>query len=57
MPTNPQGNHCANCGKELERMDVGVEALQWRHADGFFSCDGRRGHGDKYAEPAEAASD
>lgn len=43
--------NCKNCSKPI--VDTGniVPALKWIHADLYFSCDGRCGHGEKFAAP------
>jgi len=46
---------CKNCGKPIDHFpSIEIEGLQWKHSDGFYNCDGRRGHATTYAEPAEA---
>jgi len=48
---NAKTSLCKHCGKEVESMPTSVEALRWRHKDGYYNCDGRRGHSETCAEP------
>ena len=44
---------CKHCGKPI----VDNRPIQdWKHADGFYNCDGYRGHAETYAEPKEDSS-
>jgi hypothetical protein len=46
---------CKNCRKQIERTSSTISALEWRHEDGYFSCDGRRGHSETFADPLSGA--
>jgi len=45
---------CKHCGKPIDFFPgIQIEGLQWKHSDGFYNCDGNRGHSLNYAEPIE----
>ena len=45
---------CVHCGKPVEDTGSQLAALRWIHVDGFFNCDGNRGHSNDNAEPEKA---
>ncbi len=48
---------CRHCGKPIDHFpQIEIEGLQWKHSDGFYNCDGNRGHSMNYAEPAAPPS-
>lgn len=50
-PAKTKPEQCIHCGKEVRCTESVIPALKWRHVDGFFNCDGYRGHSETYAEP------
>ena len=43
---------CKHCGKPIEfHSYIPIDGLEWKHSDGFYSCGGRQGHAETYAEP------
>lgn len=42
---------CKHCGKDIKKETIGFK--WWKHTDGFYNCDGYRGHSTTYAEPKE----
>lgn len=48
---------CEHCGKPVVHQTTNVLCIEWIHADGFYNCDGYRGHATTYAEPKKETSE
>jgi hypothetical protein len=46
---------CKHCGKPIVQDNVVLK--WWQHTDGYYNCDGFRGHAKTYAEPKTGESE
>jgi len=45
---------CKHCGKPIDRFPYMGRSLEWKHSDGYYTCGGRSGRAETYAEPVQS---